>query len=240
MFKKILVFISIVILMTTMTSFFANADIINFAVENANDKRYSYVQEYPDLCSYMYTKYISAVNVYDPATGGYTYVPLYFATKETSLCKYPVPGKDGVYMSRVVAETNYTYNDEEKLFNGYKISTTYNDLLEPHNDLNKKLVQVLGVDSNVKYLLENDYTYAHENSGLFYKARVDIGTKTITVYFNQKLTNEQLSILRSDNIMNTSTIYIMCGTGVVIIVGLIFAIVYIKMKKKIYQNASYY
>ena len=241
MFKKLLVFISILMLMVPLTSMLAHAEIINFAVDKANDDRYTYVQEYPELCYYMYRKYITSVTVFNPETGEYDYTPLFFSTKQTSLCIYPVPGRDGVYISKMIANPEFKpSNTIDSTNHGHTISIDYNIMVSPHKELNEKLVSVFGSTSNIKYLLDDEYGYAQQKDGTFYKAKVDIGPKVLTVYFSDQLSIDQTEALMADDTMNVSTIYIMLIAIVILICIVVAVFIYAKMKREIYKKASYY
>ena len=241
MFKKLLVFISILMLMVPLTSMLARAEIIDFAVDKANDDRYTYVQEYPELCDYMYRQYIKSVTVFNPETGNYDYKPLFFSTKQTSLCIYPVPGKEGVYISQMIYNPEFQQSDTVDSSNhGHKIAIDYNIMVSPHKELNEKFASVFGSTSNIKYLLDDEYGYAQQKDGNFYKAKVDIGPKVLTVYFNNQLSIEQTEDLMADDTMNMSTVYTMLITIVILVCIVVAVFVYAKMKREIYKKASYY
>ena len=59
MIKKIFIFISILICFTMFMVISASAEIIDLSVLNAKDTRSAAVQENPELCEYMYSKYSS-------------------------------------------------------------------------------------------------------------------------------------------------------------------------------------
>lgn len=241
MFKKLLVFISILILMISLTNIFAHAEIINFAVDKANDNRYTYVQEYPELCDYMYRQYITSVNVFNPETGKYDYTPLFFSTKQTSLCIYPVPGRDGVYISKMIANPEFKPSNTIVSTNhGHTISNDYNIMVSPHKELNEKFVSIFGSDSKIKYLLDDEYGYAQQKDGTFYKAKVDIGPKVLTIYFSNPLSIDHKEALIADDTMNMSTVYIMLIAIIILICIVVAVFVYAKMKREIYKKASYY
>lgn len=240
MLKKLLVFTSIVVLMLTLMSVLASAEILNFSIDKANDTRYSYVQEYPELCNYMYCTYIKSTKTYNPETGEYVNSPIYFSTKQTSLCVYPVPGKDGVYMSKMISNPAVEQSSTLSNAMGHATSLDYAQMIESHSGVNKKLIEVFGENSTIRYLLDDEYSFSHQKDGFWTKARIDIGSKTVTVYLNMQPSKEQSDALMHDDTMNMSTVYILGILIVVVVVVIIAVFVYMKMKKEIYKKASYY
>lgn len=241
MVKKLLVFISVLFCLTMWFVVTANAEIIDLSITNANDERSIAVQEDPELCEYMYSKYSAYLEVYNPLTNEVIYNEIYFSTKKTSLCPNPVPGKDGVFMSNFQFESYWVPKIlEETAAKGWKISKNYQSFVEPHNGINKRLIEVLGTETNVSYLLENEYDFKHQKEGKFVKYQIDIGKEVVIVYLDTTISSEQANALKTDNIMNTSTIYMMLAVGIIAVMGCVTFFVLAKAKKHIYRNASYY
>lgn len=241
MIKKTLVFISILICLVTLLVIPASAEIIDLSVLNANDSRSAAVQEDPELCEYMYSKYSLYLELYDPLTNQIIYNEIYFSTKQTELCKNPVPGKDGVFMSDYQFETYWVPKVIDNTeTNGWTISKNYQSFVEPHYGINKRLIEVFGNDTQIQYLLEEEYGFQHQKEDVFKKYQIDIGKEVVTVYLDTSLTSEQENVLKTDDIMNTSTVYIMLAIVIIAVIGCATFFILMKAKKLIYKNASYY
>ena len=241
MIKKILVFISVLICFTMFMVISASAEIIDLSVLNAKDTRSAAVQENPELCEYMYSKYSSYLELYDPLTNQVIYNEIYFSTQQTELCKNPVPGKDGVFISNFQFESYWVPKViEEPITKGWAVSKNYQSFVEPHYGINKRLIEVFGNETSIQYLLEEEYSFQHQKEDVFKKYQIDIGKEVVTVYLDTSLSSEQQNVLKTDDVMNTSTIYIMLAIVIIAVIGCATFFVLTKAKKLIYKNASYY
>lgn len=241
MVKKLIVFISILFCLTMWFVVTANAEIVDLSIVNANDKRSIAVQEDPELCEYMYSRYSSYLELYDPLSDSIIYNDIYFSTKKTALCPNKISDRENVYISDFEFESYWVpriVDNTEK--NGWLASKNYQDFVEPHNLINKRLIEVLGPTTEVHYLLENEYDFQHQKEGKFVKYQIDIGKEVIVIYLDSTLSSEQANKLKVDNIMDTSMIYMMLALIIITVVGVFTFVILAKAKKMLYKHTTYY
>ena len=235
MLKKSVIFIIIFLLFLFIGTLPVYADankqveIVDFSVIDASDDRFVCVNVYPGLCYYMY-EYYKQYSIGKNYETGEENEMIYFSMVQTELCqykienfeeiaaKYNIKNVSEIYISRIIENPQTFVIMGEPIFSeGYSISDRYKEFVYPHNQINARLIAA-GVNDN-RYKFEDDFELWKDKKSEYTKVKIDIGKETIDIYLKNALTDEQVKELSHDNMLDTSTIYIiicmMCGVALI-------------------------
>ncbi len=226
MIKKIIVIISVFLMLIMGSSIIASAEVVDWPINKVIDKRHGYTDEEVELVYYMKYCYQSYELELDTV--------IHFSTRATDLCKYPVPGKDGVFISVEIPDfISPETIPENPVFHGHSLSMYYDEFIYPYNIIDKKLVEAFGTEGFLLYQLEDEYKNNTANFDVFYKTKIDIGKKTINIYLDKEITPEQAKILLQDDTLDSIYVYIIIIASILIVVtGISILIAIYKRKEK--------
>jgi hypothetical protein len=208
----------------------AQAELVDWPLNKTLDIRCGYTDEEIALSNYM----SYCFNSYETED-----TSIYFSTRETELCKYPVPGRENVYMSIEIKDfVQPTTKPSTMPFFGHSLSIFHDKFVYPYCEIDRKLIEVFGTDITLRYVLEDQLNDVYDPEA-FYKTKIDIGKKTITLYVDMELTDEQSKLLLKDSTLDTIYVYIIIVAATIIVVtGIVILIIIYTKKEKARKEAE--
>ena len=126
--------------------------IVDFSVIEASDSRFIYVNEYPELCQYMYDYYKQYAIGKNWETGEENEM-IYFSMVQTERCQYKIENFEEIatkhniknvseiYISRIIENPQKFVIMSEPVFpEGYSISDRHKEFIYPHNQIFRRQV----------------------------------------------------------------------------------------------------
>ncbi len=204
--KKCFIFTITFIVCLLLLSISANAEIVDWPVSKYMDRRHGYtvdeVLDWQDMRKRFHDTVIEE--------------ELYFSTKETELCKYMVPDRDGLWMSREVEpnSSGLITPGPSEINWGFVVSTEHHqEFAYPYKQIEEKLLQAYPDEEKIIYVIdENFHIIEFDPTDIAYKTYINIDGEYFTIHISVK-PNAALTTLSDvpwysiDNLFNFCKVY---------------------------------